>query len=160
MADPTGTGGPNKEDIQNAEELNRLYSEMRNTLRSISFAFKNEINEQVAEMDELTGKVVKNIGDSLNREIQDSIKLTRILADTEKGVGKSLTTQVKVKEQIRVVEQRRSSIIDLINEAESEGLFLTGAIKKLQDDLLKTLNKQDEALQKQLNKVIRFEHYL
>ena len=160
MADPTGTGGPNKEDIQNAEELNRLYSEMRNTLRSISFAFKNEINEQVAEMDELTGKVVKNIGDSLNREIQDSIKLTRILADTEKGVGKSLTTQVKVKEQIRVVEQRRSSIIDLINEAESEGLFLTGAIKKLQDDLLKTLNKQDEALQKQLNKVKRFEELL
>ena len=160
MADPAGTGGPSRDDIKNAEDLNKEYSEMRNTLRSISFAFKSEINEQVAEMEELTGKIVKNIGVSLNREIQDSVKLTRILADTEKGVGKSLTTQVKVKEQIKVVEQRRSSIIDLINEAESEGLFLTSAMKKLQEDLLITLNKQDDALQRQLNKVIKFEKLL
>lgn len=157
--DQTG-GGPTERDLDNAERLNATYSEMRNTLRSIGFSFKEEINEQVEHMDEITGKVVKNIGENLNREIQDSIKLTRILSDAEKGVGKSLTSQVKVKSEIRRVEERRKLITDLINEAENEGLFLTTSMKRLQADVLKQLEDQEKALQKQLASVKRFEERL
>lgn len=160
MADPAGTGGPSRDDIKNAEDLNKEYSEMRNTLRDISFGLLNKINEEIQDWDDVSKNIVKSIGRDLNREITDSLKLTKALSDSEKGIGKSLTTQVKVQEQIRVVEERKRSVMSLIEELRSEGITVTSQMKKLQDDLLKTLNKQDEALQKQLNKVIRFEELL
>ena len=160
MADPTGTGGPSRDDVKNAEDLNKEYSEMRNTLRDISFGLLNKINEEIQDWDDVSKSIVQSIGRDLNREITDSLKLTKALSDSEKGIGKSLTTQVKVQEQIRVVEERKRSVMSLIEELRSEGITVTKQMEKLQNDLLKTLNKQDEALQRQLNKVKRFEELL
>ena len=157
MADPTGTGGPSRDDVKNAEDLNKEYSEMRNTLRDISFGLLHKINEEIQDWDDVSKSIVQSIGRDLNREITDSLKLTKALSDSEKGIGKSLTTQVKVQEQIRVVEERKRSVMSLIEELRSEGITVTSQMEKLQKDLLNTLNKQDDALQRQLNKVIKFE---
>ena len=160
MADPAGTGGPGRDDVKNAEDLNAEYSKMRNTLRDISFGLLNKINEEIQDWDDVSKNIVKSIGRDLNREITDSLKLTKALSDSEKGIGKSLTTQVKVQEQIRVVEERKKSVMSLIEELRSEGITVTSQMEKLQKDLLNTLNKQDDALQRQLNKVIKFEKLL
>ena len=122
MADPTGTSGPSRDDVKNAEDLNKEYSEMRNTLRDISFGLLNKINEEIQDWDDLSKSIVQSIGRDLNREITDSLKLTKALSDSEKGIGKSLTTQVKVQEQIRVVEERKRSVMSLIEELRSEAL--------------------------------------
>ena len=113
MADPVnGSGtGPSDKDVKNAEELNKSYSEMQNALRGISSGLLSKIHDQIEDWDDVSKDIVKSIGKDLNREIQSSIKLTKILSDSEKGIGKSLTSQVKVQEQIKVVEERRRSII-------------------------------------------------
>ncbi len=165
MADPVnGSGsGPSDKDVKNAEELDEVYSKMRNTLRGVESELKSLIKVQadmLEEWDSSQAKIVKSIGDDLNREIKESVKLTRILADTEKSMGKSLTSQVKVQEQIRAVEGRRRLIQDLLLEAESEGLILNQAIVDQQTALLEQLNKQDEALQKQLTKLAKFDRLL
>ena len=165
MANPPNGGGsgPSDEDIRNAEELNGVYSEMRNTLRGVESEFKSLIRVQadmLEEWDSSQAKIVKSIGSDLNKEIKESVKLTKILADAEKGVGKSLTSQIKVQEQIKAVEGRRRLIQDLLLEAESEGLILNQAIIDQQAVLLEQLNKQDDALQKQLNKLVKFDRLL
>ena len=162
MADPAdGSGtGPSDKDVKNAEELNKNYSEMQNTLRGISSGLLSKIHDQIEDWDDVSKDIVKSIGKDLNREIQSSIKLTKILSDSEKGIGKSLTSQVKVQEQIKVVEERRRSIMSLIEELRSEDITITSQIEKLQADLLEQLNKQDEALQKQLNKLAKFDMIL
>jgi len=162
MADPPNGGGsgPSDRDIRNAEELNRQYSEMQRTLRGIGPELLNEINEQMEFLDETVQDIVKSIGKDLNREIQSSIRLTKILSDSEKGIGKSLTTQVKVQEQIKVVEERRKSIMSLMEELVGENIVMTTAMVRLQESLLETLNNQDEALQKQLIKLTKFEKLL
>ena len=159
MADPPNGGGsgPSDRDIRNAEELNRQYSEMQRTLRGIGPELLNEINEQMEFLDETVQDIVKSIGKDLNREIQSSIKLTKILSDSEKGIGKSLTTQVKVQEQIKVVEERRKSIMSLMEELVGENIVMTTAMVRLQESLLETLNNQDETLQKQLIKIAKFD---
>jgi hypothetical protein len=167
IADPNGgTGGqqgpagPSAQDVDNAEKLNKNYSEMQATLRSISSELLTRINGEIEDWDETSKSIVKSIGRDLNNEIKDSIKLTKSLADNEKGIGKSLTTQVKVKEQIRAVEKRRENVMNLIADLEAEGITITSQILRLQEDLTEQLNQQDDALQQQLKKLKAFEDRL
>lgn len=155
-----GSAGPSARDVENAEELNKNYSQMQATLRSISSELLVRINDEIEDWDETSKSIVKSIGRDLNREIKDSIKLTKSLSDNEKGIGKSLTTQVKVKEQIKAVEERRRSIMSLIADLEAEGITITSQILRLQEDLTEQLNQQDAALQQQLKKLKSFEEKL
>jgi len=162
MADPPNGGGsgPSDRDISNAEELNRQYLEMQKTLRGIGPELLSRINEQMEGWDEVTQNIVKSIEKDLNREIQSSIKLTKILSDSEKGIRKSLTTQIKVQEQIKVVEERRRSIMSLMEELVGENIQMTTEMVRLQESLLETLNEQDGVLQKQLIKIAKFDRLL
>jgi len=155
-----GPTGPNAQDVENAEQLNKNYSQMQATLRSISYELLSRINDEIEDWDETSKKIVQSIGRDLNNEIKESIKLTRSLADNEKGIGKSLTTQVKIKEQIRAVEKRRENIMNLIQDLETEGITITSQILRLQEDLTEQLNQQDAALQRQLKKQKAFEDRL
>lgn len=162
MADPPNGGGsgPSDKDVKNAEDLNKAYSEMQHTLRGISHDLLRDINQQMEFLDEPVQDIVKSIGKDLNREIQNSIKLTKILSESERGVGKSLTSQVKVQEQIRAVEERRRSIMSLMEELVHEEVHMTYDMILAQTELLETLNKQDETLQKQLIKIAKFDKTL
>lgn len=164
MADPpggaSGSPGPDDQDVRNAEQLNSSYSQMQATLRSISSELLTRINSEIEDWDETSKSIVKSIGRDLNGEIKDSIKLTKSLADNEKGIGKSLTTQVKVKEQIKAVEKRRENVMNLIADLEAEGITITSQMLRLQEDLTEQLNQQDAILLQQLKKLKTFEDRL
>ena len=152
MADASENAGPSDKDIKNAEELSNTYSRMNNTLKSIGVEMLDRINRQVEGWDNVTKGIVKSIGRDLNTEINNSIKLTKALSDNEKGIGKSLTTQAKIKEQIKVVEERRRAVAGIIADLETEGVEITAEMLRLQEDLTKQL-KDATAFEKQIGAI-------
>lgn len=163
MADPPGGAGappdsappvgPSDKDLSRAEKLSKLYKEMENDLRGIGINLLSKINDEIQDWDKNSQDVVKSIGTDLKNAVKESIKLTKDLADTQKGIGNKLSTELKVQQQITAVEERRKDTIAYMQELQSEGVTITAQIQEQHNNLLKTYDKQTEQLEKQLRKV-------
>ncbi len=154
---PTGGGGyggdyegPSEEDVRRTERLNDQFATMRNNIRGIGAALKEEVSKQLVG---LTG-TVKDVGESLakdlQREIIQSKKFTDELSTATGSITKKLTTSAKVQAEIAKVEARKNALADIYNELEKEGFEIT---KKMQDEhtaITEELNRQIGILDQQL----------
>jgi len=118
-----GPTGPSGEDISNAERLNEIFLEMKNTLRSISEEFSSTIRGNIEDLGDEAQRVAKSIQRDLNKEFQNSIKLTDQLRNNNSDLSKSLTSVAKIEQQIEAAKQRQLRIEDLTEELVREGVI-------------------------------------
>lgn len=142
--------GPSQNDLDNADELNMSYEEMRNTLRSIGAILKNEITAQLNESNDLAKNIGKSILADINKNLKESQRLIVGLNTGQKSVTKSLNTEQKVREAILKVQENMEDKAALFNELVSEGGVITEEMLAANEELDKVYKSQLGTLQQQL----------
>lgn len=154
-ADPAGGGpqGPSDKDTKNAEDIKDTFAEIKNELRSIAAILKDDFGKALGDA---TGQL-KSVGKSIEKEMQGKLKevekLQQSINNTQKNIGKTLSTEAKVTEAINANNQRHLDLVDLLNEAYAEGVELNKGTIDALHDALDLMRDQDAALQAQLLKV-------
>lgn len=149
MPDPPGGGGPSKEDLKNAEELKQIYTEMRDTLRSIGDLFQNRLSREAEELGGASERILKRLGRDLNKELEKAVKETDKIQRNTELTSKGLLTAANVERQIEATKARQEKIANLLEEIqlhrgelnEAEQAHLQNATKQLEIQLA-ILNNQ------------------
>jgi hypothetical protein len=148
-----GPQGPSDRDMRNAEDLKETFADIKNQLRSISSILKDDFGKALGDT---TGQL-RSVGKSIEKDMQGKLKevqkLQESINNTQKNIGKTLSTEAKVTEAIAANNQRGLNLVELLNEAYAEGVNLNQNTIDALYDALNVMRDQDAALQAQLLKV-------
>lgn len=163
MADPGGTG-PSPQDTKNAQELNEVLREVRDTLISVGAAFKTELTDQIDDLVEAEKNAAKIIAKDFVAGLNNAAKVARQSQITQTKMNGSLKTQASIEKQIDTIKTTQSSLTNDLIQMQLQGIQLTAAqtekfndaqqalllqlgVLKEQLDISKKLGKQAEATQ-------------
>ena len=143
MADPGGTG-PGPDDIKNATELNQILRELRDTLTSVSAAFKTELTDQIQNLEQAERAAVKVIAKDFVAGLNNAAKITKQTEIIQGKLNGDLKTQASIERQIEAIKSTQISL-------ESDLQILKLAQVELDDDQNKKYRDATIALKENLD---------
>jgi hypothetical protein len=149
MADPGGTG-PSSQDIRNAEELNQVLREVRDTLISVGAAFKTQLADQIDDLVEAERVAAKIISKDFVAGLNAAAKITRQSEITQTKINGSLKQQASIERQIDTIKTTQLSLANDLAQLQLQGIQLTLDQTEKYNDATAALEVQLGILNKQL----------
>lgn len=150
MADPGGTG-PGPEDTKNAQELNEILRELRDTLISVGAAFKSELTDQIEDLAEAERGAAKIIAKDFVAGLNAAAKIAKQSEITQAKINGSLKTQASIEKQIDTIKATQISLTSNLALLQKQGIDLTQEQQENLDNATKALQEQLDVLNSQLS---------
>ena len=150
MADPGGTG-PSPQDTKNAQELNEVLREVRDTLISVGAAFKTELTDQIDDLVDAEKAAAKIIAKDFVAGLNAAAKVARQSQITQTKMNGSLKTQASIEKQIDTIKTTQSSLTNDLIQMQLQGIQLTAAQSEKYNDAQQALLLQLGVLKEQLD---------
>lgn len=150
MADPGGTG-PGPDDTRNAQELNEILRELRDTLISVGAAFKSQLTDQIEDLIEAEQAAAKIVAKDFVAGLNSAAKIAKQSEITQSKINGSLKTQASIEKQIDTVKATQISLISNLAILQKQGVNLTAEQNKQYADATKALEEHLDILNQQLS---------
>ncbi len=150
MADPGGTG-PSSQDTKNAQELNEVLREVRDTLISVGAAFKSQLSDQIDDLVEAEKVAAKIIAKDFVAGLNAAAKITRQSEITQTKINGSLKQQSSIEKQIDTIKTTQLSLANDLAQLQLQGIQLTDDQTEKYNDATAALKVQLDILNKQLS---------
>lgn len=158
MAD-TNTGGgntgPNKQNVQDAEDMADAFNEIKTDLVDIAAIFNTMAQSMRGQS--AYAKSQKETVKSLAQELNKAAKYVDVTRKNQAGLGKEYESSKKVQERVNQIKNRQLSIENTILQLERQGITLNKSQIASLNAAIAALKKQEEIEESLLEKAQRRE---
>ena len=149
MADPGGTG-PGPDDTRNAQELNEILRELRDTLISVGAAFRSELTDQIEDLAEAERAAAKIVAKDFVAGLNAAAKIAQQQEVTQAKINGSLKTQASIEKQIDTIKTTQITLASNLALMQQQGIQLSAEQLEKYNDATFALQQQLDLLNSQL----------
>lgn len=149
MADPGGTG-PGPDDTRNAQELNEILRDLRDTLISVGQAFKSELTDQIEDLAEAERAAAKIIAKDFVAALNTAAKISKQSEITQSKINGQLKTQASIEKQIDTIKTTQITLTSNLAILQKQGIELSADQLEKYNDAVFALQQQLDLSQQQL----------
>jgi hypothetical protein len=145
MATSSGTGGPSKEDLDNAEELKNIFASLNDNMTSAGGKLTDSLQRAVnssKDLDEVGKRIAKGAIATLGVEIRKAAKDLGRTKDIALNINKEFVSSKKIQENLSKIASHQSIIENQILTIQLQKGKLTKKQEEYYNTILQTLKAQ------------------
>jgi len=145
MATSSGTGGPSKEDLDNAEELKNIFASLNDSMISAGGKLTDSLQKAVdksKDLDEVGKRIAKGAIATLGVEIRKAAKDLGRTKDIALNINKEFVSSKKIQENLSKIASHQSIIENQILTIQLQKGKLTKKQEEYYSTILQTLKAQ------------------